>query len=151
MTASQSKFVKGGILAGVALLSVPAIAGPKANAAKLLDALQECQAIADGAQRLACYDSRIVPLKQARTEDKNFLSRRVEAKFEPLESTARSVTELQPGTWLLVLADNSVWRTNDDVRFIPKAGQMVKIRKGAIGSFLANIGNEHAVRVMPLR
>jgi transcription antitermination factor NusG len=91
-----------------------------------------------------------VTLKQARLEDRDFAGAPAAKKFEPITSAAVSVTELQPNVWLLVLADHSVWRTDDDVRFEPKAGDIVKVTKGAFGSFLANIGRERAVRVKPL-
>ena len=122
----------------------------KADANKILDSLQECQAIADAGPRLACYDSRIIVLKQARQVDRDFAGAPAARKFEPITSNAVSVTELQPNVWLLVLADHSVWRTDDDVRFIPKVGDNVKILKGALGSYLASIGKERAVHVKPL-
>lgn len=137
--------------AALILISAAPVAAKKVDAAKVLDSLQECQAIGDPGQRLACFDERIVTLKEARSEDREFLSRREKVEFKPIASTATAVTELQPGTWLLVLADHSVWRTNDDVRFYPKVGQPVRVTKGIVGNFLANIGNERAVRVLPLR
>ena len=89
-------------------------------------------------------------LKAARADNKNFLSKESRAPFQPINSTAVSVAELQPGVWLLVFADHSVWRTNDDVRFIPRTGDSVKVSKAMMGSFMARIGKESTVRVQPL-
>lgn len=134
------------------LASAPAVSR-KSNesATNVLDSLEQCHSIADPAQRLSCYDTRIVVLKEARQKGESFLPQRVEQKFQPINSTITSVAELQPGTWLLVLADRSVWKTDDDVRFFPKQGDTVRISKGALGSFLAVIGKEPAVRVKRMR
>lgn len=145
---------KGIVFAAAALLAAQGPVAARENtpdAVKMLDALEQCQAIPDPMQRLACFDTRIASLKQARQADKKFLSRDSSREFKPVESTTRAVNELQPGTWLLILADNSLWRTNDVVRVVPRAGETVKIRKGAFGSYLANIGKAPAVRVVPLR
>jgi hypothetical protein len=139
------------IALGSLAVGIPAGAKSKINGDKLLDELEACKITAEPAARLACYDERVEELKIARKDNKNFLGREARAPFEPINSTAVSVAELQPGTWLLVLADHSVWRTNDDVRFIPRAGDGVKVVKAAMGSFMANIGKESAVRVQPMR
>jgi hypothetical protein len=139
-------------LAGATLAAAaPAAAKSRVNGDKLLDSLQECKAVAEPGARLICYDQRVEDLKAARADNKNFLSKESRAPFQPINSTAVSVAELQPGVWLLVLADHSVWRTNDDVRFIPRTGDSVQVSKAMMGSFMARIGKESTVRVQPLR
>lgn len=138
-------------VAGALALAAPGAAKSKINGDKLLDELEACKALADTGARLACYDQKVEELKIARADNKHFLAPEARAPFEPINSKAVSVAELQPGTWLLVLADHSVWRTHDDVRFIPRAGDAVRVVKAAMGSFMANIGKESAVRVQPMQ
>lgn len=139
---------------GIATLaaSPAAIAKSRENPARLLDALEQCQSLSNPTQRLACYDQGIRELRSAREQDKElFESRPQQAKFETINANLESVAEVAPGTWLLVLSDHSVWRTDDDVRFIPKTGVAVIVVKASLGSFMATIGKERAVRVIRRR
>lgn len=137
---------------GAALLSGSSVAAKSgADATRLLDELEQCGDIADGSQRLACFDQRISALKLARQQDKSLFTPAAQrAKFVTIDATAVSVAELEPGAWLLVLSDHSVWKTTDIVTFVPTRGAKVHVAKGAIGNYLANIGNERAVRVRPM-
>ena len=139
------------ILAAAMLVLAPGAAWagkPRVDGAKLLDSLLQCQDIADSTQRLACFDAQVGPLKTAREQNKKIFATKVEPqKFVPITVKAIGVTEMGDGSWLIVLADNTIWRTEDIVRFEPARGDMVKITKGALGSFNANIGNQNSVKV----
>ena len=52
----MNKLLPLGAIAALATLSVPVFAKDPPRQSPLVDALQACQAIADPAQRLACYD-----------------------------------------------------------------------------------------------
>lgn len=151
MASFTKKWVAGASAVAMLLSGAAAAKDEKESASKILDQLEECPGIADPTQRLACFDSRYAVLREARKKDRNFLVRAARTEFKPIEAVAVAVTELQPGTWLMVLSDHSVWRTNDEVRFIPEKGQKVSIGKAALGSFVARIGTQHAVRVKPLQ
>lgn len=141
------------VLAFTAMLAGSPAASAKSgsDATRLLDELEQCGQVADPAQRLACFDNRIAALKLARQKDKTlFQPAPQRAKFATIDATAVSVAELEPGAWLLVLSDHSVWKTADIVTFVPMQGAKVHVAKGAIGNYLANIGNERAVRVRPM-
>jgi hypothetical protein len=66
-----------------------------------------------------------------------------------IQATIKSARPAQSGNWLMVLDDDTRWLQTDGVplRFDPKAGMTIRIRRGAIGSFLANIDGQSAVRV----
>ena len=115
-----------GVLAalGVVAAAPGASARSREDAARLLDTLQQCQAIVDPAQRLACFDQGIGALKAAREEDRTlFEAPPPPVEFTPITANLVNVAEVAPSVWLLVLSDNSVWRTDDDVRFFPEAGE----------------------------
>ena len=140
------------ILCGTLLIGSPASAAKTGgDATRLLDGLEQCGQVSDAGHRLSCFDERIAALKLARQQDKTlFAPTPQRAKFVTIDATAISVAELEPGAWLLVLSDHSVWKTADIVTFVPSQGAKVHVAKGAIGNFLANIGNERAVRVRPM-
>ena len=151
---SGKRIASFGILAvvGVIAASPSAIARSRDDAARLLDSLQQCQTIVDPVLRLACFDQGIGALKAAREEDRTlFEAPPPPVEFTPITANLDSVAEVAPSVWLLVLSDHSVWRTDDDVRFFPEAGVTVKVVKAALGSFMATIGKEHAVRVVRRR
>jgi hypothetical protein len=129
-------------------------AKPKVDPMRLLDAIAECSAIADPAERLRCYDQRAADLKTARAENARLFQRVEEVEreeFKEITTKIATVAQLEPGAWLMVLADHSVWRTNDVVRDPPERGMSIHIYRGALGSFLANIDEGRAVRVRRMR
>ena len=135
-------------------ISTAPVAGAKAaeNPTRLLDSLVQCQAITEPTQRLNCYDQGMRELQSARAQNRNLfepIPQHVE--FKAINANLESATETAPGTWLLVLSDHSVWRTDDDIRFIPVPGVAVKVVKASLGSFMASIGKERAVRVVRRR
>lgn len=66
-----------------------------------------------------------------------------------LETTIKSARQLPRGRWRIELEDGAVWTQTDDRRLAiyPAPGQAVIIRKAALGSFLANIAGQVAIRV----
>lgn len=51
--------------------------------------------------------------------------------------------------WVFVLADGAKWQQTDGNMLVkePKAGDPIHIKKGAMGSFLANVNKQIAIRV----
>lgn len=119
----------------------------------ILDSIVKCGDVAESGMRLACFDAEISKLKSVKKVGKPLFSEQKSAtrpRFTEISSRAVSVSQLGTGTWLVVLADHSVWRTDDIVRFEPKVGDSVNVKRAAFGSFMATIGNQHAVRVRRL-
>lgn len=136
------------VVAGAGMAS-----GGSRDPGALLDAVVACDGIPAPLARLACFDAHVAELKAARLQDvRLFQPPRAQDRppFAELRSTIASVTPLQTGTWLLVLADRSVWQTDDVVRFEPERGDAVRIARGPLGGFVANIGGQRAIRLRSL-
>ena len=163
------------ICAAVAAAS-PATAKDKPVAASpLVTAIDRCRQIADGAQRLACYDNAAAALVKATTSGEVNVVDRTEVRRvrrslfgfsmpklpffsgdttagevqNQLESTITSVRALNNGYYRLVIADNNaVWETNDSsISFDPpRAGQKIVILRGPLGSYFLRINGQIGVR-----
>ena len=66
-----------------------------------------------------------------------------------IEATITAARPSRAGGWRFTLDDGSVWLQTDNASFRhdPKAGMKVRIRRAALGSFLANVDGQTAVRV----
>ena len=66
-----------------------------------------------------------------------------------VNGTIRSVTELADGKWAFTLEDGARWVQIDNRQLssFPRPGHTVRIRRAAMGSFLANIQRNTAIRV----
>lgn len=70
-------------------------------------------------------------------------------EFSQIETTIRGVSQDSLGRYLLTLADGARWVQidNRDLSITPRPGQPIHIRRAAMGSYLANIGTQTAIRV----
>lgn len=133
----------------------------------------QCRAVADPQQRLACYDRevaamaaaeasneiRVVDRAQVRSTrrslfgltlpDINIFGGDADDPMNEINGTIRSVTELADGKWAFTLEDGARWVQIDNRRLstYPRVGHTVRIRRAAMGSFLANIQRNTAIRV----
>lgn len=65
-----------------------------------------------------------------------------------IESKIASLRSLSDGKWLFVLEDGARWSQTEPARSrSPKVGETIKIRKAALGSYLANVNGRPAIRV----
>jgi hypothetical protein len=133
-----------------------------------------CRAIAEPQQRLACYDREVAALEaaeatsQIRVVDAQQVSRTRRTLFglalpdlnifggddDPaavteINATIRSATQDPSGKWIFVLDDGARWVQLDsrELNIDPRAGQPIRIRRAAMGSFLANVNRQIAIRV----
>lgn len=157
------------VAASVALPAMPALAQDRD--------LESCAAIADLGQRVACYDAvtrsratsapaapvaapipappprdarRDFGLPQAVIETQRPVEERVPDSITAVIASARIVGA---GYWELTMTDNSVWRFTE-VRTAfrsPRAGEDVKIRQGAIGSYHLQLGSQPTVRAVRVK
>ena len=157
----------------LACLSGTAVAAETPNALK---PLLQCRSVADSAARLACYDGQADQLKRATDSsdimvvDKadvqkarrsvfglslpslSFLDRDEKGKAVELTQIDGKIAGVSPaanGKWRFVLDDGSRWIQIEPHDFVrdPKSGMSIKIRKAAVGSYLANLDGQIAVRV----
>ena len=139
-----------------------------------MQSVLDCRAIADGAQRLACFDKAVGAMAQAEQagdlvtidrEQRRAVRRQAFgltlpslAMFDrgekPEEADRITVTlrrAVQNGDrkWIITLDDGAVWRQIDDGELEPppKPGTKAVIRRAALGSFMIRIDGQSSIRV----
>lgn len=138
--------------------------------------LLDCRLISESAQRLACYDQQVAAMDGAAQRDEVVVLDKEELKKTrrslfgfslpklpflgesessgvnsseslSIETTITGLTSLGYGKWLLKIEDGAEWQTTEALpNRTPKKGMKVEIKHGAMGSFLININEWHAVR-----
>ncbi|VXC87112.1 conserved exported hypothetical protein [Sphingomonas sp. AX6] len=70
-------------------------------------------------------------------------------QVDRIDSVIKSARQLPRGRWLIVLEDGATWTQIDDrkLAIYPRAGHKIQIRSAALGSFLANVNGQTAIRV----
>lgn len=160
--------------AALALLAAatPLRAAPP-DRAPLVKSLSACRSIADGAQRLACYDKAAAGLDEAEQRGDVVVIDRAQAAAAHREAFGLHVPSLDfvakalapgemdrvsgvvqsaradaSGRWTFALEDGAVWRMIDgDLLRPPHPGSKVSIRRAALGSFMMNVDGQPGVRV----
>ena len=148
---------------------------------EVLSRLTACRAITDDRARLACFDTQVAALAAAEASreiavvDRQQLRRTRRSLFglnlpnlgifggdgdhdqnqegiTEINSTIRSTSSGADGRWQFALQDGAVWVQTDGRQ--PSgihAGNPVRIRRGPLGSYIANIGERPGIRVMRQR
>lgn len=144
---------------------------------ELLDRLIQCRGLADGTARLACFDSAAAALDQAERQGEVVVVDRaqvresqrrlfgfnvggllpvfgradaIEPELDTMEGVLASARQGgEGGRWIFTLEDGSVWRQVDSeqMNVRPRAGHSIRIRRAALGSFLASVNDTRSVRV----
>ena len=160
-----------------ALLSTTVSAAPRKPATTSTPAqiqrLLGCRALADAAQRLACFDRETSALDQAMARkdlvvidrERATAARRSlfgfsvpsfgglfggdENEVKEVQSTVAGVARNPEGGWTIKLADGSTWTQTDDspIALRPERGQKIVVRRGTLGSFRLSINGQPGVRV----
>jgi hypothetical protein len=171
----MNKLLPLGAIAALAALSVPALAKDPPKQSPLVNALQACQAIADPAERLACYDKEAGALLAATSKgdvavvDKGEVRKARKSLFgfsvpripffsgddtadavsDTLESTIKSASGIGYGKFRMVIAEgNAVWETTETYATMrePRAGDKIVIKRGPLGSYLLRIGSNRGLK-----
>lgn len=161
----------------VALLAVPAVSiakeRPKPPTPAVVNRVVNCTTVADPQERLACYDREVAAMNQAEKSgelvamDRSQVRKTKRSLFglalpdlgvfgdddedgqSTLETTIRTVRMNPDGKYLFDLAEGGRWLQLDSRNFVidPKPGQPIRIRRAAMGSYLANVNKQIAIRV----
>ncbi len=140
----------------------------------------DCRAIVDGTQRLACYDSQVARLDEAAKRDEVVVVDKEQVKkarqglfgfslpnlgklfggkggeddtteISEIESTILSAQTIGYGEWLIVLEDGARWQqVSGELALPPKKGQPIRIKRASMGSFMANVNKQPAIKVKRL-
>jgi len=149
----------------------------RAGRPELFRNLTDCRAVKDDKERLACYDARVAALDAAEARNDVVVVDRAEVRkarrslfgltlprlalfgdkddaaeaeeFNQIESTIKSATQRGYDGWAFVLEDGARWVQTDSkpLAVDPRPGQPIRIRKAALGSFMANVNGQIAIRV----
>lgn len=164
------------VVAGMLVVAAPGLAQEvDRSRPQALKRLTDCRSIDGQAERLACYDREVAAVEAAEARkdlvvvDREQLrnTRRTlfglslpnlslfsddspdQEEASRIESRIKTVWQLPDGRWTFVLEDGAKWVQNDSRQLAldPKPGQPISIRKAAIGSYLANVNKQIAIRV----
>jgi hypothetical protein len=141
----------------------------------VLSRVVQCRSIAAEAERLACYDREVATLDRAQASGELLAMDRAQVRrtrrslfgltvpnlgifgddnedeeaASRIETTIRSATTDPYGKWIIELADGARWLQIDSMNLSarPRSGQPIRIRRAAMGSYLANVNNQTAIRV----
>ena len=165
-------------LALATLPAAPAIAKDKPAAPPAVyQAVVDCRALSDAAQRLACFDRTVGEMAKA-GEQKELVVLDREAMRETrrglfgfnlpklklfggnddgdkdevkeIESTITGIRTANDGLPIFTIADGAKWKQTEGRNVYPEVGDTIRIKKATLGSYMANVDKRAAVRVMRL-
>lgn len=131
-----------------------------------------CSSVADPQQRLACFDREVAAMNEAQKKgdfvamDRQQVRKTKRSLFglalpdlgvfgddsddgSSIETTIRAVRQNPDGKYIFDLVEGGRWIQLDSRNFIvdPAPGQPIRIRRGAMASYLANVNKQIAIRV----
>ncbi len=137
----------------------------------VFQAVLDCKTVADPKDRLACFDHTVEILAKANSTRDIVIAERSTVKeaerglfglslpriklfggddddqIKEIESTITNFRRDENGALIFTIADGARWRQIDSQPQIAKAGDKIKIRKAALGSFFANINDRSGFKV----
>jgi hypothetical protein len=141
----------------------------------VFQAVLDCKTIADPAARLTCYDKAVGEMDAARAKKDLVVTDRATVRetkrglfgltlpklklfgggsddddVTEITSKVTAIRMAPDGFPILTIEDGARWKQTDGRNTFPKVGSTVRIRKAALGSYMANIDGQVAVRVMRL-
>lgn len=157
-------------------LALPPVAGQAQTPARsdLIQGLSGCRQIAENAARLACYDAAasrldsaeqsgevvVVNREQVRAARRQafgfnlpsldmFRRGAAEPELDRLSLVVAGAFQGGDGKWVFRTEGGQTWRQTDTARLSPRprAGSKLEVRRAAMGSYLANVDGQTAVRV----
>ena len=164
-------------VAACAALSTAAAAAPRKQATTgtpaQIQRLLGCRALADAAQRLACFDRETASFDQAMARKDLVVIDRERAtaakrslfgfsvpsfgglfggdenEVKEIQSTVAGIGRNPEGGWTIKLADGSTWTQTDDtpIGLRPERGQKIVVRRGTLGSFRLSVNGQPGVKV----
>jgi len=162
-------------LGTLVIISASATAKDPPPQSPLVSEIEACRAIADPAQRLACYDQSAEKLVTAARKgdiavvDKTEVRKARKSLFgfnmpkipffsgddsadavsDTLESTIKGVQGIGYGKYRMTIAESDAqWETTETYGTMrePRAGDKIVIKRGPLGSYLLRIGSNRGVK-----
>lgn len=164
-----------GLMIAIAAAASPAAAQER-PAGNVVDAVAACRDIADSAARLACFDQASAALVAAREKkdvvvlDRNEVQKTRRSLFgftlpriklfgggddkdnpediSEINGNVTGVSAVSADRWTVTLDDDTRWITTESARgFPPRAGETVRIRRAALGSYDASFNKRRTIKV----
>ena len=158
-----------------AALAAPA-AAQEGGGGNAVDAITACRDVADSAARLACFDKAVATLAAARDKKEVFVLDRAEVQktrrslfgftlpriklfgggddddnaedIKEINGSVAGVSAVAGDRWTVTLDDDTRWITTESARgFPPRAGETVRIRRAALGSYDASFNKRRTIKV----
>lgn len=162
-------------LAGASIITATALAQSAdkqmpANTPQIITRIEQCRSVSDAAARLACFDDasaglsgaieskEIVVVEQKdvvktkrslfgfRLPDLSIFGDDGTAGSQQLLTTVAQAAQGKNGRWNITTAEGAVWQTTETVPFLPRSGDELEIKSGALGSYFVKIRGKRAVR-----
>jgi hypothetical protein len=165
-------------LGAVALAAAPVAGKDKSPLPKELppvfEAVVTCRTLASDSERLACYDRSVAALAAARDKEDIVVADRATIRetkkglfgftlpklklfggtegedVQEIEATIAGVRSAPDGQAVFTLADGARWRQTDGPDQFARPGLKIRIKRGALGGYLASIDKGAYVRVVRL-
>ena len=167
-------------LALAVVAAAPAVAKDKDKPAAppaVYQAVVDCRALGDAAQRLACFDRTVGEMAKAgEAKDLGVLDRATmretrkglfgfnlpklklfgggddddKDEITQIDSTIAGIRTANDGMPVFTLADGAKWKQTEGRNVFPKVGDAIRIKRATLGSYMANVDKRSAVRVMRL-
>lgn len=158
-----------------AALAAPA-AAQEGGGGNAVDAITACRDVADSAARLACFDKAVATLAAARDKKEVVVLDRAEVQktlrslfgftlpriklfgggddddnaedIKEINGSVAGVSAVAGDRWTVTLDDDTRWITTESARgFPPRAGETVRIRRAALGSYDASFNKRRTIKV----
>ncbi len=140
-------------------------------------AVIDCRGVLQAGQRLACFDRTVGAMAAAKEQRELVVMDRAEVRearkglfglslpklrllggndedekdeVKEIESTIAALRGGADGFPVFVLQDGGRWKQTDGRHVYPEVGDKIRIRRATLGSYLANVNNQPAVRVARL-
>lgn len=145
---------------------------------QLIQQATQCRAIRSDTERLACYDKAVSAIETARDAGEITILDRARVRatnrslfgftlpklnlfgddgddaraevdvVREIESTIKGAGRAGPSLYVVQLEDGSQWRLTEASKFPPRAGDAIRITRGAMGGYMASIAKQRALRIV---
>lgn len=147
--------------------------------APIFDELVACRSITESSARLACYDEKISQVDLAQKNNELIIADKTDIRearkglfgfslpkiklfgggdddeedIKEIEATVASLRQVGYGEWVMNMEDGSQWQQTGTRKLVlsPKVGSKVRIKKGAVSNYWANIDGQRAIAVKRTR
>ena len=167
--------MRSAIMASLIIAPLAPAAAAEPERPPILSRVVQCRSITDPTERLACFDREVAAMDAAEASKQLVIMDRQQIRktrtslfgltlpnlgifgddkldeggASRIETTIKSVRADAYGKFIMELADGARWIQIDsrNLAIDPRAGHKIVIRKASLGSYLANVNGQTAIKV----